>query len=117
MPERCVATVSVYSGRPDPEWPLDAKQIAELRRAWRTLALYSARVPAAPGLGYRGVVVRCPSGEAWHVFGGVVTHHDGRGAADHRRDDARRLEKMLLATAPRGVMPSGLPGMDDLREP
>ena len=114
MPERCVATASLYSGRPDPEWPLHAQQIAELRRVWLQLAPCAARARVAPTLGYRGVAVRCASGEEWHVFGGVVTHHDAPGSADHRRDDERRFEKMLLATAPRGAVPSGITGMEDL---
>ena len=88
--------------------------MTELRREWRQLAPYAARAPAAPALGYCSVIVRCASGEEWLVFGGVATYRDAPGSTDHRRDDARRLEKMLLATALSGAVPFGIPGIEDL---
>lgn len=113
---RCVATVSIYSGRPDPEWSLGAKLVDQLRRVWLHLEP-RASAPQPPALGYRGMTLRCPSGEEWVAFRGVVTHRDAAGRIEHRNDAQRRFERMLLAGAPKDVVPSGIPSLDELRGP
>ena len=115
MTPRCVATALIFSGRPDPEWPLAASEVDRLRRAWRELDRRAAAAPRPPALGYRGMVLHCTSGEEWRAFGGVASHRDARGAVELRPDDQRRFEKMLLETAPRGAVPAGIAAIDDLR--
>jgi hypothetical protein len=101
----CVGTAEIYSGRPDPEWPLSNRQVAMLRRVWDELPPTESTPPRAPGLGYRGSAVRCASGEEWVADGGLVTLKQA-GVIRERRDDARRrFEKALLHTAPKGVVP------------
>jgi hypothetical protein len=113
VPADCIATVSVYSGRPDPEWPLSARQAERLRRAWDRLKVELAEPPSTPVLGYRGIAMRCASGSEWRAYRGFVTYTSG-DAVERRNDDGRRFERALLATAPGGVLPSGIPEIDGL---
>jgi hypothetical protein len=113
--EPCVVTALVFSGRPDPDWPLGARQVDGLRGACLGLPRRGVAAPRPPALGYRGVALRCASGEEWCAFGGVVSYRNARGAIEHRPDDQRSFEKMLLATAPKGAVPPGIPAIDDLR--
>jgi hypothetical protein len=112
----CVAKVSVYSGRPDPQWRLRVKLVDQLRRVWLHLGPRASDPPGAPALGYRGITLRCSSGEEWVAFGGAVTHRDADGRVEHRNDPQRRFERRLLAGAPKDVVPSGIPGLDELRD-
>jgi hypothetical protein len=101
----CVGTAGIFSGRPDPEWPLSDRQVAMLSRVWAQLPPGQSAPPRAPALGYRGCAVRCASGEEWFAYGGLVTLTH-TGVVVQRRDDSRRrFEKTLLGTAPKGVVP------------
>lgn len=104
----CVGTALVFSGRPDPEWRVPALAVRQLRTVWSTLAAGAAALPAVPPLGYRGVVMRCRSGDAWHASHGVVAHTPSSGAAEYRADPERTFERLLLSTAPAGVLPPQL---------
>ncbi len=115
MTDRCVATALVFSGRPDPEWPLAAGQVDGLRRAWLGLARRAVAAPSPPALGYRGMALQCASGEEWRAFGGVVSYRDAKGAVELRPDDRQRFEKMLLKTAPKDAVPAGIAAIDELR--
>ncbi len=113
MAADCVTTVQVFSGRPDPEWPLSARQEADLQHAWSRLEVKHARPPSPPALGYRGTTMRCPSGDEWHAFRGIVTHI-ADGWVQWRADEGRQFEKALLATAPSGAVPEHIPEIDEL---
>jgi hypothetical protein len=104
MSGTCVGTASVYSGRPDPEWPVGARTRAALARLWDGLAPAGGSPPAGPGLGYRGVSLACPSGARWFAYGGVATLADARGVVEARADPGRRFERALLDTAPPGMV-------------
>lgn len=113
MAADCVATVSVYSGRPDPEWPLSVRQVEGLRRAWSQLKAERSRGTPPPALGYRGTAMGCAAGDQWRAYRGIVTHTAG-GKVESRKDEGRRFEKALLATAPKGAIPSGIAEIDEL---
>lgn len=102
---RCTATARIYSGRPDPEWSLDAEQLATLRRLWRRLPPATSGPPPAPPLGYRGAAVRCASGDRWSAYRGVATFQRGAARPQHREDPGRRFEHAVLATAPADSLP------------
>ena len=57
--------------------------------------------------------MRCASGDEWRAYRGIATH-DAGGKIEWRTDEGRRFEKALLATAPRGAMPSGIPEINEL---
>lgn len=105
MADGCVGTVEIYSGRPDPEWPLRGRQVAMLSRVWARLPPGSSTPPSPPALGYRGCAVRCASGEEWFAYGGLVTLTQAGVVVQRRDDSRRRFEKALLGTAPKGVLP------------
>ena len=105
MADGCIGRAEIYSGRPDPEWPLSDRQMAMLRRVWAQLPPGRSPAPRPPALGYRGCAVRCPSGEEWFAFGGLVTLTHTGVVVERRDDSRRRFEKGLLGTAPKGVVP------------
>jgi len=102
------AGAMVFSGRPDPVWPLPADAVEALRELWQGLTPRAA-VPAPRSvLGYRGCWIRDPHGAQWRAFDGVVVWEaPRRGPSEARRDDARQFERAVLATAPAGTLPPG----------
>jgi hypothetical protein len=105
-PDRCIATVLVNSGRPDPHWQIDDGRLEVIRRLWARLPPSSAPPPRAPLLGYRGCAVQCTSGEQWFGYEGVVAFKSGATApAGYRLDPRRLFEKAVLESAPVGALP------------
>jgi hypothetical protein len=102
-----VAGASLFSGRPDPTWPVSAKVARKLEALWHSLGEFSGRLPSPPPLGYRGCFLRDDRGREWRAFEGVVTLLAG-SRAESRRDETRSFERMLLASAPAGALPEGL---------
>lgn len=102
-PADWLAGASVYSGRPEPTWPVDnasGEHIARLADGLR-------RAPAPAGgdapearLGYRGCWLRAPDGRQWRASGGAVIDDDAVLA-----DPDRAVERTILATAPPGLLP------------
>lgn len=104
---RCIGGALIFSGRADPTWPVNDVAVAELRKTWDLLAPTQGAVPAASLLGYRGCFLRLPSGLEWTAHKGVVTLKTD-DQIESRRDVDRKFEKMLLETAPEGVLPTPL---------
>ena len=95
------AGASVFSGRPDPGWPVsDAVGEEIARRAEALPPAAEVELPEEPALGYRGSWLRAPDGREWRAGRGVVIR-DG----DARSDPLRAVEQAILATAPEGVLP------------
>jgi hypothetical protein len=103
----CTGTAFVFSGRPDPEWQVPSDALTRLQAIWSSLTPGASAPPSAPALGYRGCALRCPPNE-WLAYGGVVTNTAASGAVDRRSDPERTFERMLLSTAPTGVLPPNL---------
>jgi hypothetical protein len=95
----------VFSGRPDPTWPIPNEVAEELVAIWETLVPSDGAVPAPPALGYRGCTVRDPAGRTWTAFRELVTVSTHSGS-EKRRDDDRRFERAVLASAPAGTLPA-----------
>jgi hypothetical protein len=108
-----VATVSVFSEWPAPEWSLSSGQAAELHRVWSRLRVLCACPASPPALGYRGISMRWSSGDEWHALRGVVTHI-ADGWVEWRKDEGRQFEKALLATAPPDAVPAHVAEIDEL---
>jgi hypothetical protein len=96
----------VFSGRPNPRWPLDSAQAAELTRRLGELPTAPARA-ASDGLGYRGLVVTGLTGECaeLRVHGGQV-HAQCAGATRAYTDAGRAFERWLLATGGSALEPA-----------
>lgn len=107
--ELWAAGASVYSGRVDPSWEVSGDSVGSLMRCLEGLVPASnAAIPEPPGLGYRGAWVRAPDGREWRFFGGMVETSPASGTTRFR-DPERQCERLVLRTAPAGVLPPGLP--------
>jgi hypothetical protein len=101
-----VAKALVYSGRPNPEWPVSADVAGELERGWAGLPPAGVR-RFLPKLGYRGCSLIAPDGRRWTARSGVVVlERDGQ--FQYRADPDGRWERLLLGAAPSGTLPAGI---------
>ncbi|KMO29930.1 hypothetical protein VQ02_28910 [Methylobacterium variabile] len=89
--------VDLYSGRPNPRFPLSPAAAAELERRLDALPPAAAGAATRDGLGYRGLRV-APGGRFADVFvsAGVVELRDRAGRTLSRADPGRRLERWLI---------------------
>ena len=98
------ARALLFSGRPDPSWPVPETIATELHALWSALDPWSGTPPVAPPLGYRGCILHAPDGREWVAFGGAVTLATSQGA-DVRSDAERAFERRLLDSAPSTLLP------------
>jgi hypothetical protein len=105
----CVATASVFSGRPDPTWRVATGVVRRLRQIWDSLPPYVGERPSPPPVGYRGFTLRCSEALEWTAYGSVVTLGSGV-SSESRSDTERAFEKALAASAPPGTLPKALLG-------
>lgn len=99
-----MATALVFSGRPDPSWPVPAALVSRLEALWATLDVTKA--PPEPGaLGYRGCVLRTDEGDEYYARRSVVTWRCGE-LEQSRQDAGRQFERLLLSTARKRLVPS-----------
>jgi hypothetical protein len=94
----------VFSGRPDPTWPIDEETAARLEDIWRQLEPWEGEIPEAPVLGYRGSFVRLRDGREWDAYGGAVTLLQP-APPESRSDRNGGFERQVLDSAPQGVLP------------
>jgi hypothetical protein len=93
----------VFSGKPDPEWPLDNDTRDQLlARVRDVVGKKEGGSPPLPKLGYRGFLVRPSRYDAtgfpeFSVSHGVVTTGGGRNMRHWQ--DVAGIEEMLLAQA------------------
>jgi hypothetical protein len=101
-PRQCAATLDVFSGRRNPTWPMSRKRSVELFKRLRRMGIGPADAAAASGgLGYRGVIVRCPTDPQMlpiRVFCGVVSI--GNELASPTAGYVAGLDRRLALDAP-----------------
>lgn len=101
-------TLEIYSGRPDPTWPLDDASLKALQQRVSALKGSAPDTPAYEGLGYRGIrVLMSGSDQLREVFvsRGVVTVE--RGAEKSRFiDNGRELELWLVKSGEKTLTPT-----------
>jgi hypothetical protein len=107
--QRWAAGALLFSGRPDPVWPVGPDRAHQLEAIWNSLPASKAPtlVPPPPPLGYRGCFLRHSDGTEWSAFAGVVTCRSGT-SAESRPDPGREFERVVLAAAPAGILPGDL---------
>lgn len=98
------ARALLFSGRPDPTWPVPETVATELYALWSALGPWWGAPPAAPPLGYRGCVLRAPDGREWVAFGGTVTLTTSEGV-NIRSDAEQAFERRVLDSAPPNLLP------------
>lgn len=101
----------IFSGRPDPEWPVPDDHVTRLDDIWAALTPIAPQSAPAPKLGYRGVELHVDDGTSYLAVAGLVTKSRA-GAAETRTDPGRVFERALIASAPPGTVPPGAPGPD-----
>lgn len=72
-----------------------------LRDIWRKLDHMEIAPPPAPPLGYRGSILDCGMQGRWHAFRGAIVSGELR-----RADPGREFERLLLESAPSGLIPA-----------
>lgn len=97
------AGVSIFSGRPDPTWPVGEALGSKLEKLFGELESHEGLAPAAPPLGYRGAFLRDDAGHEWSAYRGVVIF-----GSETRKDPRRAFERELVTSAPAGVIPPAL---------
>ena len=98
------AGVSIFSGRPDPTWPVSDALGRKLEKLYGELKIHEGRAEPAPPLGYRGAFLRDNTGHEWSAYRGVVTLNN----SEARKDPDRKFERELVASAPEGLIPPAL---------
>jgi hypothetical protein len=98
------ASALVYSGLKDPQWHVPEGVAKKLLAIWEDLPASPNTPPGTARLGYRGVILRSPSGSEWTGFAGSVSLRSN-DVVSTRVDQARRFEKTIIASAPKGVLP------------
>lgn len=92
--------VDLYSGRPNPRFPLEPAAAGELARRIEALAPAAGGGRPRDGLGYRGLRVRTGPDDddaaEIVVSGGLVTLHGPDGPPRRLEDAGRELERWLL---------------------
>src|SRR5215831_12596794 len=105
--ETWIAGAFLYSGRPDPTWPVSAGMARRLQHLWSTLPATEKTAPNPSRLGYRGAFLRVSLDHQWIAFGGLVSLKTPVGI-EVRADVDRQFEKDLLDSAPEGLIPADL---------
>jgi len=103
-PEKWIAGALIYSGRRDPTWKVSERIAKKLVELWDAMPPSSKAEPSTSRLGYRGVFLHAPDGREWTAFDGAVSLN-GPGGVEVRIDTGRGFEKMLLASAPKNLLP------------
>jgi len=99
MATHCEVELDIFSGMPNPTWPLSDPEADSFVQQVTALPHTVAR-ELAGNLGYRGFIVQCTQGAATQVIriqSGTVHLVEG-ATTTYARDEARRLERWLLDT-------------------
>jgi hypothetical protein len=105
--ERVLAEADLYSGRANPVWVLSRSQTTRLRQMLLSLGA-GMQPPSAPGLGYRGLVLRyadpvLPGCAELRVYRGTVAAQCGGGGTLSLADPGRAVERYLAGTGLQSV--------------
>jgi hypothetical protein len=104
-----VAGALVFSGRPDPSWPVDDALGVELEQLWLSLAPAAGEAgERPPPLGYRGCFLAAADGRRWTAYRGRVAL-EMASLTEVRPDPDMKFEAMVLASAPPGMLPPWVP--------
>jgi hypothetical protein len=105
--ERVLAEADLYSGRANPVWVLSRSQTTRLRQMLLSLGP-GRQPPSAPGLGYRGLVLRyaepvLPGCAELRVYRGTVAAQCGSGGTLSLADPGRAVERYLAGSGLQSV--------------
>jgi hypothetical protein len=93
-----VVTISLFSGRPNPQWNLTKQQADVWIQYWNKADLSEYAVPLASKLGYSGCRVQKNKHSYWVIFNSCVSFYDNDTVIS-KSDPGREMEFFLLHTA------------------
>jgi len=104
--ESALAGIRIFSGRPDPTWPLPSDRLENIRAIWQELEPCRVEPAVRPRLGYRGCFV-VTGAERLDTEDDLVVVLQGNHK-ERRVDPQRRIERAILSSAPNALR-DGLP--------
>jgi len=102
-----IAGALIFSGRRDPTWNVDEDFTKNIRTIWNSLKPGEGRIAHVPSLGYRGCFVRDDRNNEYWACGGFVIFRSA-DSEETREDKEHQLERLILKSAPKGVVPDSL---------
>ena len=97
-----VVTAFLFSGRPNPQWELTAKQSAVWMNLWQQAATSSKDVERPSILGYTGCRLQYNEHSHWLIYNGCVSFYN-KDSVVSKDDKYKEMEKFLLQTAPNDI--------------
>jgi hypothetical protein len=101
----------IYSGRPDPQWPITESAVEEWLKICHNAPLAHDMVPEAAALGYRGVIFH-RGNDYYYIFDGHIRYME-KELSILKQDAGRQLEKKILETAPTDIQKIAAQGFND----
>ena len=98
-----MAGVLVYTGSPDPQWPVNEELCERFQEIWERLPEWEGDHPGIPSTGYRGCFLHNRR-KRWIAFGEHVVLNIGEYAMA-KMDPNRECERMLLESVPSTLPP------------
>jgi hypothetical protein len=95
----------LFSGRPDPHWPVSHRVADSLLTLWERMSPQAGMTRPPSALGYRGCFLRGDDGREWVAFRGTVWLTSG-DSTEARVDEGRMFERLLARSAPDGALPA-----------
>jgi len=105
-----VAEALIFSGRNNPRWSVSTAVGNQLENIWNSLEVCEF-VSEPTGLGYVGCMLE-KQGRNWFVFNGIVVCK-----SEAREDKDRKFEKLLISTAPYGLILTELLPQEIITDP
>ena len=103
--------LDVYSGRPNPTWPLSEAQAQEFLARLAALPVAQQSGEFYDGLGYRGFIVHLTDAAGVEatvrIYKNSISRNGGQGAT-YATDSDRQLERWLLQTSDRSQVDEDL---------
>ncbi len=104
---KCIVRVLIFSGRPDPTWKIEEPTMKALEKIWVSLVTMREEPQSTPPLGYRGCLVICDSAVEWLAYKNWIMRKS-RNMTESRYDKDRKFEKLVISSAPKGLVPLSL---------
>jgi hypothetical protein len=102
------AEALAFSGRPNPEWAVSEAEAGRLMQLWDSMKPATNSAVSIATLGYRGCALKGSENQEWLANRGVVSLRKSGTVIESRGDPERDFERLLLLSAPEGLIPPGL---------
>ena len=97
-----VVRVNVFSGRRNPEWTMDIKDIKKFLHLWDLAEPIIEIIKPISKLGYSGCTVIIDNNR-WEIYNGFATFYSPDSTIS-KKDNGNSIERSLLKDAPEEIM-------------